>query len=68
MHIRQKVLHLQVLDIQVIQEHLYGLIRNMRFTYIFLSNRVYPTRNNNLITELNIRSDILQAIYDSIIR
>jgi beta-glucosidase-like glycosyl hydrolase/CubicO group peptidase (beta-lactamase class C family) len=34
--------------------------------YIFLSNRVYPTRNNNLITELNIRDDVLQAIYDSI--
>jgi CubicO group peptidase (beta-lactamase class C family) len=38
-----------------------------QLTYIFLSNRVYPTRNNNLITELNIKSDILQAIYDSII-
>jgi beta-glucosidase-like glycosyl hydrolase/CubicO group peptidase (beta-lactamase class C family) len=37
-------------------------------SYIFLSNRVYPTRNNNLITELNIKSDILQAIYDSIIK
>ncbi len=35
-------------------------------SFIFLSNRVYPTRNNNLITELNIRSDILQAVYDSI--
>jgi CubicO group peptidase (beta-lactamase class C family) len=35
-------------------------------TYVFLSNRVYPTRNNNLISDLNIRSEILQAIYDSI--
>ncbi len=35
-------------------------------SYIFLSNRVYPTRNNNLLSDLNIRSDILQAIYDSI--
>ncbi len=35
-------------------------------TYVFLSNRVYPTRNNNLISDMNIRSDILQAIYDSI--
>jgi CubicO group peptidase (beta-lactamase class C family) len=35
-------------------------------TYIFLCNRVYPTRNNNLISELNIRSQILQAIYDSV--
>ncbi len=37
-------------------------------SYIFLSNRVYPTRNNNKITEMNIRSDILQAIYDSIVK
>jgi beta-N-acetylhexosaminidase len=37
-------------------------------TYVFLSNRVYPTRNNNLLSDLNIRSDILQAIYDSIIK
>ena len=36
-------------------------------SYVFLSNRVYPTRNNNLLSELNVRSDILQAIYDSII-
>jgi len=31
--------------------------------YIFLSNRVYPTRNNNLISDLNVRTDILSAIY-----
>ena len=36
-------------------------------TYIFLSNRVYPTRENNLLSELNIRTNILQALYDSII-
>lgn len=35
-------------------------------TYIFFSNRVYPTRNNNKLTDMNIRTDILQAIYDSI--
>jgi beta-N-acetylhexosaminidase len=35
-------------------------------SYIFFSNRVYPTRNNNLISSLNIRTEILQAIYDSI--
>ncbi len=33
-------------------------------TYIFLSNRVYPTRNNNLLAEMNIRTDILQVVYD----
>ena len=36
-------------------------------TYIFLSNRVYPTRDNNRISDLNIRTEILQSIYDSII-
>ncbi len=35
-------------------------------TYVFLCNRVYPTRNNNLLSDMNIRSEILQAIYDSI--
>jgi beta-N-acetylhexosaminidase len=35
-------------------------------SYIFLSNRVYPTRNNNLLSDMNIRTEILQAIYDSI--
>jgi beta-N-acetylhexosaminidase len=34
-------------------------------TYIFFCNRVYPTRNNNLLTDMNIRTEILQAIYDS---
>ena len=37
-------------------------------SYVFLSNRVYPTRNNNLISELSIRGSILQAVYDSIIK
>jgi CubicO group peptidase (beta-lactamase class C family) len=35
-------------------------------SFIFLSNRVYPSRDNNLLSKLNIRSGILQAIYDSI--
>lgn len=35
-------------------------------SYIFLSNRVYPTRNNTLLSDLNIRTNILQAVYDSI--
>jgi len=35
-------------------------------SYVFLSNRVYPTRNNNLISDMNIRTEVLQAIYDSI--
>jgi CubicO group peptidase (beta-lactamase class C family) len=35
-------------------------------TYVFLSNRVYPTRENNLISEMDIRTSILQGIYDAI--
>ena len=31
--------------------------------YIFFSNRVYPTRNNNLLGELNVRGKIQDAIY-----
>jgi CubicO group peptidase (beta-lactamase class C family) len=34
--------------------------------YIFLSNRVYPTRNNNIISDLGTRSEILQFMYDQI--
>ncbi|HSL86919.1 MAG TPA: glycoside hydrolase family 3 N-terminal domain-containing protein, partial [Bacteroidales bacterium] len=35
-------------------------------SYVFFSNRVYPTRNNNLLSDLNIRTNILQALYDSV--
>jgi len=35
-------------------------------SYVFFSNRVYPTRNNNRLSDLNIRTNILQAVYDSI--
>ena len=35
-------------------------------SYIFFCNRVYPTRNNNLVSDLGIRTKILQMIYDSI--
>jgi CubicO group peptidase (beta-lactamase class C family) len=35
-------------------------------SYVFLCNRVYPTRKNEELSKLNIRSEILQAIYDSI--
>ncbi len=36
--------------------------------YIFLSNRVTPTRNNNKLSQLNVRSNIQEAIYNAIIR
>ncbi|MFO7852928.1 MAG: glycoside hydrolase family 3 N-terminal domain-containing protein [Bacteroidota bacterium] len=35
-------------------------------SYVFLSNRVYPTRENSLLYDLNIRTEILQSTYDSI--
>jgi CubicO group peptidase (beta-lactamase class C family) len=36
-------------------------------SYVFLSNRVHPTRQNNLLYDLDIRTSILQSVYDSII-
>ncbi len=37
-------------------------------TYVFLCNRVYPSRNNGALYDMNIRTEILQTIYDSIIK
>ncbi|MGE4587167.1 MAG: glycoside hydrolase family 3 N-terminal domain-containing protein [Mangrovibacterium sp.] len=34
--------------------------------FVFLANRIHPTRNNPLLSDLNIRSSMLQTIYDSI--
>ncbi len=39
-----------------------------KLLYIFLSNRVYPSRSHHEITRLNIRTNIQQAIYDAIIK
>ncbi len=36
-------------------------------SYVFLSNRVYTTRENTLLYDLDIRTSILQSVYDSII-
>jgi beta-N-acetylhexosaminidase len=33
--------------------------------FILFTNRVYPTRNNNLLGSMNIRGSMLQSIYDS---
>jgi len=33
-------------------------------SYVFLSNRVYPSRENSRLYELNIRTEILQSIYE----
>jgi len=35
--------------------------------YVFFSNRVYPTRENQKIYDLNIRTSILQVLYDAIV-
>jgi CubicO group peptidase (beta-lactamase class C family) len=35
--------------------------------YIFLSNRVTPTRNNNKLSQLNVRSNIQEAIYQALL-
>jgi beta-N-acetylhexosaminidase len=37
-----------------------------QLVYIFLTNRVFPTRNNSLISDLNVRTEILSAIYKNI--
>ena len=34
--------------------------------YIFLSNRVYPTRENSKISDLNVRTEILRVMYDEL--
>jgi beta-N-acetylhexosaminidase len=34
-------------------------------SFVFFCNRVYPTRNNNLVTDLYLRKNTLQSIYDS---
>ena len=36
-------------------------------SYVFLCNRVHTTRTNQLLYEMNIRTNILQSVYDSII-
>lgn len=37
-----------------------------KLVYIFLSNRVYNTRSNNLLSQLGIRGKIQDAIYEAI--
>jgi len=37
-----------------------------KLVYIFLSNRVYDTRNNNLLGRMNIRGKIQDAIYKAL--
>ena len=37
-----------------------------QLVYIFLSNRVFPTRDNNKISDLNVRTEIQRVIYENI--
>ena len=39
-----------------------------KIVYIFLSNRVTPTRDNTRLYQLNTRTNIQQVIYDAIIK
>jgi CubicO group peptidase (beta-lactamase class C family) len=34
--------------------------------YVFLSNRVYPSRNNRLMLDMNVRGKIQDAIYEAL--
>jgi CubicO group peptidase (beta-lactamase class C family) len=37
-----------------------------KLVYIFLSNRVNPTRNNNKLSQLSVRGNIQDAIYEAV--
>lgn len=37
-------------------------------TYVFLCNRVYPTRNNSQLGELNTRTNVAEALYQAVKR
>lgn len=39
-----------------------------KLLYIFLSNRVYPSRSHHEITRLNIRTSIQQVLYDALLK
>jgi CubicO group peptidase (beta-lactamase class C family) len=34
--------------------------------YIFLSNRIYPTAENRKLISMNVRTDIMEVVYNSI--
>ncbi|QRR03769.1 glycoside hydrolase family 3 N-terminal domain-containing protein [Dyadobacter sandarakinus] len=39
-----------------------------KLNYVFLSNRVYPTRENNKISSLNIRTAIMDVVYQELLK
>jgi beta-N-acetylhexosaminidase len=36
-----------------------------QLVYVFLSNRVYPTRENTKLYKLNTRTNVMQVVYDA---
>ena len=50
---------------RIIQVLVFGLIRNI-ICVIFLSNRVFNSRKNNLLGQMNIRGKIQDAIYTAL--
>jgi beta-glucosidase-like glycosyl hydrolase/CubicO group peptidase (beta-lactamase class C family) len=39
-----------------------------KLNYVFLSNRVYPTRENNKISTMNIRTSIMDVVYEQLLK
>lgn len=39
-----------------------------KLNYVFLSNRVYPTRENNKISSMNIRTSIMDVVYEQLLK
>ncbi|CAG5068438.1 Beta-hexosaminidase [Dyadobacter sp. CECT 9623] len=39
-----------------------------KLNYVFLSNRVYPTRENSKISTLNIRTSIMDVVYEELLK
>ncbi len=37
-----------------------------KLVYVFLSNRIHPDSENRKLIKMNVRTDIMQAIYDAI--
>ena len=58
---------IQAMVILVILEHFFGLIRLHNLIYVFLSNRVYDSRENRQIYELNVRTNIHDLIYENLV-
>ena len=56
-----------VLVTQVSREPWRGQTPKKDIVYIFLSNRVYPDADNTKLLKMDVRTNIQQVIYDSIV-